>query len=76
MLRLVVLLKYSDVPEMLTASIIRAMSDLLDDGDRKTSERSVYFYETTQRNFPEGCHLHTRRREKLKCDLCLLGPYN
>jgi hypothetical protein len=35
MLRLVVLLKYSDVPEMLTASIIRTMSDLLDDGGRK-----------------------------------------
>jgi hypothetical protein len=31
-----------------------------------TSETSIYFYETTRRNIPEGCHLHTRRREKLK----------
>jgi hypothetical protein len=31
-----------------------------------TSEASVYFYETTRRNIPEGCHIHIRRREKLK----------
>jgi hypothetical protein len=31
-----------------------------------TSETSVNFYETTRRNIPEGCHLHTRRRENLK----------
>jgi hypothetical protein len=30
-----------------------------------TSETSVYFYTTTQRNIPEGCHLHTRRRGNL-----------
>jgi hypothetical protein len=30
-----------------------------------TSETSVNFYETTRRNIPEGCHLHTRGRENL-----------
>jgi len=34
-----------------------------------TSETSVYFYHTTWRNFPEGCHLHIRRRENLKSRL-------
>jgi hypothetical protein len=31
-----------------------------------TSETSVNFYQTTRRNIPEGSHLHTRGREKLK----------
>jgi hypothetical protein len=31
-----------------------------------TSETSVNFYHTTQRNIPEDSHLHTRRRENLK----------
>jgi hypothetical protein len=31
----------------------------------KTSETSVYLYETAQRNIPEGCHLHICRRENL-----------
>jgi hypothetical protein len=35
-------------------------------GDHRTSETSVSFYETTRRNIPLGCHLHTRRRENLK----------
>jgi hypothetical protein len=26
---------------------------------------SVCFYETTRRNIPDGCHLHTCRRENL-----------
>jgi hypothetical protein len=30
------------------------------------SETSVYLYEATRRNIPEGCHLHTRRHENLK----------
>jgi hypothetical protein len=29
-------------------------------------ETSVYFNENTRRNIPEGCDLHTRRRETLK----------
>jgi hypothetical protein len=31
-----------------------------------TYETSVNFYETTQRNIPEGCHLHTHCHENLK----------
>jgi hypothetical protein len=42
---------------VLAGSIIRAMI---------TSETSVNFYQTTQRNIPEGSHLCTRRRENLK----------
>jgi hypothetical protein len=32
----------------------------------RTSETSVNFCETTQRNNSEGYHIHTRRRENLK----------
>jgi hypothetical protein len=28
-----------------------------------TFETSVYLFETTRRNIPEGCHLHNRRQE-------------
>jgi hypothetical protein len=31
-----------------------------------TSETSVNFYQTKQRNIPEDSYLHTRRRENLK----------
>jgi hypothetical protein len=31
-----------------------------------TSETSLNFYQTTQRNNPEDNHLHTLRRESLK----------
>jgi hypothetical protein len=31
-----------------------------------TFETSVNFYQTTRRNVPEGCHLHTRRCKNLK----------
>jgi hypothetical protein len=31
-----------------------------------TSETSANLYETTRHNIPEGCHIHTRRRENLK----------
>jgi len=30
-----------------------------------TSETSVYSYETTRRNVPEGCHRHARSSENL-----------
>jgi hypothetical protein len=33
------------------------------------SETLVNFYQTTCRNIPEGCHLHTRRFENLKFHL-------
>jgi hypothetical protein len=36
-----------------------------------TSETSVNFYQTTQRNNPEDSHLHTRSRENLKSHLVL-----
>jgi hypothetical protein len=32
----------------------------------RISKALVNFYETTRRNIPEGCHLHTRRCENLK----------
>jgi hypothetical protein len=38
-----------------------------------TYEMSVSFYKTTRRNVPEDSHLHTRRRENLKCHL--VGKY-
>jgi hypothetical protein len=31
----------------------------------RTSETSLYFYETTRRNIPKDSHLHTRHRENL-----------
>jgi hypothetical protein len=37
----------------------------------RTSETSVKFYQTTQRNIPEDSHLHTRRSENLKSQLLL-----
>jgi hypothetical protein len=31
----------------------------------RTSEMSVYFNKTTRRYIPDGCYLHTRRRENM-----------
>jgi hypothetical protein len=39
-----------------------------------TSETSVNFYVTTRRNTPEGCYLHTRRRESLKSHINYMKP--
>jgi hypothetical protein len=39
---------------------------------RIISETSVYFSKTTRRFFPEGYHLHTRRRVNLKSPFHLL----
>jgi hypothetical protein len=36
----------------------------------RTPETSVFFNETTWFYIPEGCHLHTRRRENLKFQVC------
>jgi hypothetical protein len=52
----------TDFSEVRTASIITA---LMMEAAR-TSETLAIFYQTTWRNIPEGCHLHTRRRENLK----------
>jgi hypothetical protein len=54
--------KFTDVSEVLTASIIRAMTIEA----ASSCETSVNFYQTTQRNIPEDNHLHTRRRKDLK----------
>jgi hypothetical protein len=61
MLRLVVWQKFTNVSEVLAASIIALMMEAA-----RTSETSVNFYHTTRRNIPEDSHLHTRRRENLK----------
>jgi hypothetical protein len=61
-LRRVVSWKLTDVSEMRTDPIIRTMTI----ETVSTSETSINFYETTQRNIREGCHLHTRLRENLK----------
>jgi hypothetical protein len=53
---------------VLAASIIRAMITFMMEV-ASTSETSVNFYHTTRRNNPEDSHLHTRRRENLKCHL-------
>jgi hypothetical protein len=38
-----------------------------------TSETSVNFYHTTQRNNPEGVHLHTHHHENLKSHKTVVG---
>jgi hypothetical protein len=63
--RRVVWQKFADVSEKF-ASIVRAMMEAL-----STSETSVSFYETARRNIPQGCYLHTRRRENLNSHLIL-----
>jgi hypothetical protein len=51
-------------PCSLVEVIIRAIALMMDAAS--TSETSVNFYQTTQRNIPEDSHLYTRRRENLK----------
>jgi hypothetical protein len=65
--RSVVSLEYTDVSEVLTASIITLKMEAV-----RTSETSVYSNETTRRYISEESHLHTRLRENLKSErLCL-----
>jgi hypothetical protein len=52
MLHRVVWQKLTDVLEVLTASIIRAMMEAV-----STSEMFVNFYQSTRRNIPEDSHL-------------------
>jgi hypothetical protein len=64
-----VTLKFTDVSEVRTASIIREMNDefinlMLE--AVSTSETSVNVNVTTRRYIPEDSKLHTRRREDLK----------
>jgi hypothetical protein len=60
-------LKWADVSEVHTASIIRArgFSIALMMEAVHTSETSVYFKETRRRCIPEICHLQN------KCTLCI-----
>jgi hypothetical protein len=39
----------------------------------RTSEISVNFYQTTQRNIPEDSHLHIHHHENLKLDLVIVA---
>jgi hypothetical protein len=65
MLRCVVWYKFTDVSEVLIASIVIAlMMEAVN-----TSETSVNFYQTTQHNIPEDSHLHTCRRDNPKSHL-------
>jgi hypothetical protein len=57
--------KFTNVSEVLSASIITTISALMMKAV-STSETSVNLYQTTRRNNPENSHLHTRRRENLK----------
>jgi hypothetical protein len=52
--------KPTGVPEERAAPVILLKMEAV-----RLSETSIYF-ETTWRNIPEGCNLHTRRRENLK----------
>jgi hypothetical protein len=51
--------KYTNVSEVLAASIIRVMIM----GAASTSETSVNFYQTTRRNIPEDSHLQLIHRK-------------
>jgi hypothetical protein len=51
---------------VIAASIIRTIIALMMEA-ASTSEASVSFYQTTRRNNSEYSHLHTRRRENMKC---------
>jgi hypothetical protein len=61
LLRRVVWRKFTDVSEVLTASIITAMMREAE----STSETSAN-YQNTRRKSPEDSHRHIRRRENLK----------
>jgi hypothetical protein len=41
----------------------------------RTFETSVHFNVTTRRYIPEDSKLHTRRRENLKCHVCISFSY-
>jgi hypothetical protein len=62
----VVTLKWTDVSEVRTTSIIRAMIIALTMKAVHASETSVHFNLTSGRYIPEDSNLHTRRRENLK----------
>jgi hypothetical protein len=61
LLRRVVWYKFTDVSEVLAASIIALMMEAA-----STCETSVNVYQTTRRNSPEDSYIHTIHRENLK----------
>jgi hypothetical protein len=63
MLRRVIWWKFTNILEVLPASIIRVLMEAA-----STSETSVSFYQTTRGNIQED-YLHTRCRENLKSNL-------
>jgi hypothetical protein len=65
MLRRVIWYKFTDVSEVLAASIIIALMKEAEG----ISETLVNVYQTTWCNIPEDSHLHTRRRRNLKSQL-------
>jgi hypothetical protein len=65
-LRHVVWYKFTDVSEVLAATI-RVMAMMMESAS--TFQTSVDFYQTTWRNKPEDSHFHARRRENLKSQL-------
>jgi hypothetical protein len=69
MQRHVVSLKWTDVSEVRTASIIRVIALMME--AVRTSYTSVYFNVTTRRYIPQDSKLHTRLRDKLKSRILL-----
>jgi hypothetical protein len=61
LLRRVVSWKFTNVSEVLAASIIALVMEAA-----RTSETLVNVYQTTRRYNPDDSHLHTHRRENLK----------
>jgi hypothetical protein len=55
---------YTDVSVVLAARAIALMMEAA-----SSSETLANFYQTTRRNNPEDCNLHTRRGEHLKSHL-------
>jgi hypothetical protein len=56
MLRRAVRYKFTDVSEVLTASIIKAIALMME--AVSTSETSVSFYQNTRRIIPEDSHIY------------------
>jgi hypothetical protein len=64
LLRRAVWWKFTNISEVLDASIIGKIALMMEAAS--TSETSVNFYRTTRRNNPGDSHLHTRSRENLR----------
>jgi hypothetical protein len=65
LLRRVVWWKFTNVSEVLAASIIKTVMMMMTEA-ASTSKTLVNFYQSTWHKNLENSHLHTRRRENLK----------